>query len=290
MASTDHEVPLELVRNRPDIVRDLFRILRIELPDGTLDPISGELTELTSGPNFADLAMTVTNEGETELGVVFEVQRSVDEDKPYAWPAYIARLRYQLRRPVRLLVLATTDAVARWARRPIEMGHPGFTLAPLVITLADIPRVTDAAEAARNPELAMLSALAHRGDDVVGRAAFAALATLAAPEGTRALYFDIIAAAHRRILEELKMGYPYQSEFARKYFAEGREEGLKEGLEEARRVVFALIRAKVRVLTPDDERRIRALTGTQLADLAVALMQTADDAEARALLARTSPS
>src|SRR5947209_1896678 len=57
--------------------------------------------------------------------------------------------------------IAPEPAVARWARRPIELGHPGFRLTPLVIDFADVPRVRDRIAASRLPQLAVLSVMAH---------------------------------------------------------------------------------------------------------------------------------
>jgi hypothetical protein len=55
---------------------------------------------------------------------------------------------------------AAVDGCA-WARQAIEIGHPGFRLTPIVIELADIPKVRDRDAASQLPQLAVLSALAH---------------------------------------------------------------------------------------------------------------------------------
>ena len=56
------------------------------------------------------------------LNIVLEVQLSSDEDKRYAWPAYVANLRARIRCPVCLLVIAADEGVARWACKAIELG------------------------------------------------------------------------------------------------------------------------------------------------------------------------
>ena len=84
-------------------------------------------------------------------------------------------------------------------------------------------------------------------------------------------------AARRVLEEEMESGkYEYKSDFARRYFGEGREEGRQEGrLEEAREQVRAFagrhgaVRAELwaRVAACDDRARLRAL----LVDLAGAV-------------------
>ncbi len=93
------------------------------------------------------------------------------------------------------------------------------------------------AEAARAPELAVLSVIAHgkgANGPSVGRVALAAC-TLLDDESTR-LYVDLIflhlSDAARAVLEgemDLKK-YEYQSEFAQKYVAAGRAEGKAEAV------------------------------------------------------------
>jgi len=94
-------------------------------------------------------------------GVIVEVQRQVDSDKLLTWPVYVATLRAKLDCAAVLLVVAPDPEVATWARRLIELGHPGFRLAPIVIGFEDVPWVRDRTAALRLPELAVLSVMAH---------------------------------------------------------------------------------------------------------------------------------
>jgi Arc/MetJ-type ribon-helix-helix transcriptional regulator len=82
--------------------------------------------------------------------------------------------------------------------------------------------------------------------------------------------------AARRTLEELmKSGkYEYQSEFARKYVAQGRQEGIQEG--ELRGELGALLEVlDSRGLKVDDEARQRILACTDPAQLKRWLRQVA---------------
>ena len=73
-----------------------------------------------------------------------------------------------------LLVVAPDPDIAAWCAEPIETGIPGFVLHPPVLGRAAVPIVTDPAEAARRPELAVLSAMAH-GESEHGAAIAAAV-------------------------------------------------------------------------------------------------------------------
>ena len=80
---------------------------------------------------------------------------SVDEDKQYAWPAYVANLRARIRCPVHLLVITLEESVARWARKPIELGG-GSRVITWVKGPRDIPLITDQRQAEEHVELAQL--------------------------------------------------------------------------------------------------------------------------------------
>jgi flagellar biosynthesis/type III secretory pathway protein FliH len=101
--------------------------------------------------------------------------------------------------------------------------------------------VTDVREARREPELAVLSVMAHgRGEQGLRIAQGVVEAVEGLEEERVRLYVDLAMAsvgeAARHALEELMRSgtYEYQSEFARKYVAQGREEGRQEGLQEGR--------------------------------------------------------
>src|SRR5439155_22167438 len=51
--SLEHEIPLELIRACPEVVRDLLRVAEIELPDGTLELIGADLTQIAPAPFLA---------------------------------------------------------------------------------------------------------------------------------------------------------------------------------------------------------------------------------------------
>lgn len=233
MASMQHEGLLLLFRNRPALAPELLRdALGLQLPDWTEARVeSAELTEVVPTEYRADLVVLLL-EGKPIFAIVVEVQLSRDEDKRKTWPLYLASLRARVACPTALLVVAPDAAVARWCAQPIELGHPGFTLRPLVAGPGAIPVITNEQEARRDPELAVLSAMAHGSEEVgmtVARTVMTALGDLDT-ERVR-LYVDLamssLGEAARSALEALMQSgkYEYQSEFARKYVAQGRQEG-----------------------------------------------------------------
>lgn len=98
---------------------------------------------------------------DTLMGVVVEVQRDEKERKRFTWPEYVAALRSKHECPVTLLVICPKQSVANWYAEPIELGHPGLVLRPLVIGPKDIPVVTDPDTVSASPTLGVLSAAAH---------------------------------------------------------------------------------------------------------------------------------
>ncbi len=240
MASIKHEGLLLLFRNRPELAPQLLgEVLGLTLPRWTEARVeSAELTEVVPTEYRADLVVLLL-EGKPCFAIVVEVQLSRDEDKRKSWPPYLTNLRSRVGCPTALLVVAPEAAVARWCAQPIELGHPGFVLKPLVLGPESIPVILDEQVAREAPELAVLSAMAHGRKEVGASIASAVLAAVAGLDDERVrLYVDLVlgslSKSARGALEALmKSGtYEYQSDFARKYVAQGREEGRKEGHEE----------------------------------------------------------
>jgi len=238
MPSHLHEALLQLFRNRPALAPELLRdALRLELPPYTevrLD--SADLPDIQPAEYRADLVVLLLN-GKPVFGIVVEVQLSADEQKRFVWPVYVANLRARLKCPVCLLVVTADEAVARWAAKPVEIGGSNrFT--PMVLGPSGVPEITDEAHARADPELAVLSAMAHGQDADIEksiRIAFAAqMASMGLDEDRSRLYFDLVlnslSEAARRALQDMNPAtYEYQSDFCRGLFAQGCAEGERSG-------------------------------------------------------------
>ena len=234
-----HETILDVFRHRPSLAAEfLAGVLGMELPayrEARLEP--GDLTDLAPTEYRADQAVVLVDEVGPVLAVVVEVQMRGDPGKRWTWPVYLTTLRARLQCPAVLLVVCVDAAAARWCAAPITVGHPGFQLAPLVLGPDQVPVVTDAAEAARVPEVVVLSAIAHGGRPECATVLDALVGALGSvDEQSATLYADVVLAmlpvAARRHMEELmRTGVrEYQSEFARKYFSQGKAEGRAEGV------------------------------------------------------------
>src|SRR5262249_17976273 len=89
-----------------------------------------------------------------------------------------------------------------------------------------VPVMTNPVEAARRPELGVLSALAHGDGEQGATIAAAVLPAVAALGDERARFYgDLVLNslndAARRALEAMMKGYQPQSDFAKKWLAEG---------------------------------------------------------------------
>lgn len=166
-------------------------------------------------------------------GIIVEVQLSRNPDKKFVWPVYATNLRARLEVPVSLLVVTTDEATARWAAEPISLGNGGV-FRPLVLSPSGVPEVLDEAQACADPELAVLSAMAHGRDKDVGKDVRIALAAELAGQGLDEkrwgmyldLVFDWLSEAARKELRAMNPAkYEYRSEFARRYFGRGLAEG-----------------------------------------------------------------
>lgn len=272
MPSLLHEALLILFRNRPELAPELLRdALHVSLPHYSEVVIeSADLTEILPTEYRADLVVLLVD-GKPALGIVVEVQLQRDDRKRMSWPVYVVALRARLSCPALLLVVTPSESVATWAKAPTEFG-PGGSLTPFVVGPSAVPVVDDSDVAIRDPELAVLSAMAHgKGDhDVAASIAKAALRGVERLDDERAvLYWDLVlhalGDATRTALEALmKSGtYEYQSDFARKYFFQGVAEGALAGKASA---VLHFLRARGIVVNEAQEARVLGCTDAAAVD------------------------
>lgn len=284
MPSFDHEILVDLFREDGRLAPELLRrCAGVDLEHNRVEHRSIDLSQVVSTEYRADdVLILLQREGGATSAVIVEVQLHQDNDKLLAWPVYVAALRARLRCPAVLLVLTREPAIRRWASRPIELGHPGFQLTPLVISFAEVPRITDLETALHHPQLAVLSVMAHPELEI---AAVAVKAISGLPENLFRLYYDVILRAlpakiRRRLEARMIKGYQYQSDFARKYYGQGREDGL-------RTAIIALARTKLETVSDEDLAKIADLSNVRvLTDLVSALGQARTTSAARIALAR----
>ncbi|HEX3131194.1 MAG TPA: hypothetical protein VH394_27915 [Thermoanaerobaculia bacterium] len=253
MPSIAHEILVDLFKNRPSLAAEILaEVLEVSLPAYTEARLaSTDLTEIQPAEYRADIVVLLLDGDAPVRVIIVEVQLAADSRKRLSWPAYVTVSRAVHACPADLLVFAPDPAVAGWCAEPIEIGVPGFVLYPPVLRRTHVPVVTDAEEAVRRPELGVLSAMSH-GES--GQGATIAAAVLPAIRelggGRDKFYYDLVYnslnEAARLALEEKMKGYEYQSDFAKKYVAEGEAK-------EAARSLLAVLRARG-IAVPDAVR------------------------------------
>lgn len=136
MPSHLHEALVELFQNRPALTAELLSgQLGVPLPayeEARSESI--DLTDIVPTEYWADTVVVLTDADQPVLAVVVEVQLRRDARTQWTWPAY----------------------VARWCAGLFRVDDPGLVLRPVVFGPERVPAVTDAGEACRSPELAVL--------------------------------------------------------------------------------------------------------------------------------------
>lgn len=261
MPSDLHEILLDLVEHAPQVLSRLLPEHADLLPASLRATAQKTQAKQQTHVN-ADLVLEVCRDGRARpgLGLVVEAQLRVDERKALTWPHYVTSLHLQLALPAYLVVITLDPKVAAWAKGPFEVGS--MTLRPWVIGPQDIPAITDEGGAQEAPELAMMSALAHRdrlASAQIVTAIRKALDALDHPYRDR--YWDVLLNSvdhsFRRTLQMRLDNYVPRSDWGRAHYAKGKTEGKAELLVKQMTLKFGSP-------TPTVVERIEAATIEQL--------------------------
>lgn len=212
MPSLVHHVLVDLLRGHPRLAAQLlgqaagaviFEFHAAEVTDATLDA-------LRPAARQADLVIELrARDGRAVLAIAVEVQRRVDRRKWLAWLAYLAALRP--RGLACVMVVTPSRRVARWASEPFILGPGNEALRVWIVGPDQLPKIVDPEVAWAQPELAVLSALAHANRDPAVLPA-AAQALSAVDSGLAELYCALLSnhlrAPIRRALEAHVMDRP----------------------------------------------------------------------------------
>lgn len=228
----------DVFRHRPNLAPELLvDLLGMTLPQYRQARLgAAEVSELRPAEHRADAVVVLRDGSRAVFAVVVEVQLRRNEDKRWTWPEYVVGVRRRLRCPTVLLVVCADAETARWAGGSIELGGRGSRLVPVVVGPDLLPVLTDPEQAARTPELAVLSALAHVRDDGPFEVLEALVTALDQVEVAHEVeYARVVLAAlpdsARTHLEELMSTetYEYQSEFTRRLEHRGEARGEARG-------------------------------------------------------------
>jgi hypothetical protein len=241
MPSFEHNGLVEMFRENPSLALQLLeQSLHLPVPEHTsVAVVEAALDQLVPIEFRADLVIEVKQGDQVVLAIVLEVQLGEDPDKKSAWPVYLTVTRARRQGcPTCVLVVAPDAKVAAWAAKPIALGLPGDAILPRVLGPSELPLVTDPAEVSRQPEVAVLSAMAHGNEPDGLRVVMAVLEGLAGFDEAsakvyRTLIYEALGEALRRKVEEMlsqRVGEFQEPPFVLKLKAVGRAEGLKAAL------------------------------------------------------------
>ncbi|MGK4007590.1 hypothetical protein WMF31_33525 [Sorangium sp. So ce1036] len=248
MPTLEHNALVEMFRERPELAPHVLATLfHVEVPPhASVSVVESSLDQLIPAELRADLVLELRDaNGKLVLAIVLEVQRDVDPDKKFSWPMYVTGVRARKRCATVVLVVAPDAGVAAWAAESIDLGLGLGTVTPLVLGPAVVPEITDPADAEKETELAVLSAVAHGNGPnglTVLQAALAALGRL--DQEHAMVYFQLIWDGLRKpmqqALEALVMerqieGAATLPPFVQRLIDRGKLEGMREGMREGKR-------------------------------------------------------
>jgi hypothetical protein len=267
-----HEGVIALVRDNPAFAASLLRdLLHVEVPPFHEARLTeAALNQLVPVEYHADAVVLfvdfIDDKNQPVLGTIFEVQLERKDRKRYTWPLYAVAARARHECPFVLTVVSPDPAVARWAGQPIELGNGIFV--PRVIGPEGIPQVTDRDQAVREPQLAVLSVVAHGGGEVataVSIARAAVNAVLSLPEEQRLLYSVLIekalSQAARKALEMEPQIEKFFTEAHRRSFDQGQAKGKAEGeakgkAEGEAKALMMILKRRGLAMTDEQQRQI----------------------------------
>ncbi|AUX23244.1 hypothetical protein SOCEGT47_037670 [Sorangium cellulosum] len=247
MPTLEHNALVEMFREHPELAPHVLATLfHVEVPPhASVAVVESSLDQLIPVEFRADLVLELRDaKGKLVLAIVLEVQRDVDPDKKFSWPTYVTGVRARRRCGAVVLVVAPDAGVAAWAAESIDLGLGLGTVTPLVLGPAVVPEITDPADAEKEIELAVLSAVAHGNGPnglTVVQAALAALGRL--DQEHAMVYFQLIWDGLRepmqQALEALVMERQIEGEatlppFVRRLIDRGMREGKLEGMREGK--------------------------------------------------------
>jgi hypothetical protein len=262
MVSFIHEGLLFLVRDRPRFAADLLtELLGVELPPFTDARMTeAKLTELMPVEYQADAVVLLVGDGAPVHGIIVEAQLRRDDRKLYTWPLYAVAARARHECAFTSIVVTPDRGVAAWAAQPVELGND-MVFRSRVIGPDGIPKITRVEDARLEPQLAVLSAIAHGNDDPETAVHIARVATAGAshlPHDQQLLYSSLIRRAlgdaARKAFDMIHLDpQKYIDEWRDDIAAEAELRGMATG--QAKSVIKILEQRKLAV-TDDQRQRI----------------------------------
>ncbi|MCI3278568.1 hypothetical protein [Streptomyces cylindrosporus] len=258
MAVSPHHESLHQVFQQDTelLVTAMQRLLGLSVgPVIAITPLDTTVTELLPMERRVDSLFRLDTEDRRYV-VALESQGKPDPDKRRSWPYYLGYLGVRYEADAVLIVLTDDPATERWASQPVASGFPGrpsLIAQPLVLGPAGVPVISDAATAAGDISLWVLSCLVHGRDPAhAGILTGLAQALNETNPDEAVVYAEYVEAGltgspaveiWRQLMSTMEIFF--RSEAAQKVREEGREEGREE--ERARTVIMLLERRGLEV-------------------------------------------
>ncbi|AKJ11971.1 hypothetical protein ABB07_18605 [Streptomyces incarnatus] len=275
MVTSTHEASHRIFQDRPEILTPVFDLLGVPMSaKASVAVLSADVTEIQPLERRVDTVLRVEPSDGDHFLLAIETQLKRDERKATSWPYYVTYLREKFCLPVLLLVTCTDRRTARWATGPFTCEVRGWTTHrthPLVLGPDNVPKITDQRTAARNPAMAVFSAITHGRDPE-------APAILEATAGALKAMGDSQAAGHLGGLLEIGLGdtparetwrelmgftnfFPGRGTMFEEVYLDGKAEGKAEG--EAR-AILRFLEARGIPVPEEAHERIASCTDLDL--------------------------
>lgn len=270
MVTSTHEALIRGIQEEPAVIARLFQALGMQIPETkSIAMVSVDVTEVLPLERRIDLAARFETVDQGEFLILVEVQRDRDATKPFTWLYYQAFMQERHKIPAALVVVCTERGVGRWAAKP-RMFSAGFactaTLTPIVLSAANIPKVTSVDDAERDIPLAMFSVVVHAGDSdhhLIMQALCTAMRERS-PAADLTLWNELVeqglgpspAADVWREMMGNDLDF-FTGPTSQRLRAEGREEGLEQGRAEQRaQDIVRILRLRGVAVSGADRERI----------------------------------
>ncbi|ETK32142.1 hypothetical protein [Microbispora sp. ATCC PTA-5024] len=128
MPGFDHEMPINLIHNRPETAMELLRaVTGMKIPTFAAARVEAvDCTQPVPIEHRADSVVVLRDDsGAALMVVIVEVQQGRDTAKRFSWPVYVTALRSRLRCDTALLVICPDRTMARWCEKAIWLGMGG---------------------------------------------------------------------------------------------------------------------------------------------------------------------
>ncbi|WAL96715.1 hypothetical protein [Streptomyces sp. Je 1-369] len=249
MVTSQHEASHRIFQEQPELLRPVFRILGVPLPERpSVEVITPDVTETRLLERRIDTLLRINEPDGDGFLLAIEDQRRRDPDKAASWGYYLSYLHSKYSIPALLLVVCQDKTTSDWAKGPFRMGLSDWTalsVQPMVVGPDNVPMITDPDEAAQDLAFAAFSAVTH-GRSPGGKAVLETLVTALGSTGDRETfdrYWQLVDAGLGEIpartawRDLIKMAadiyYPGQGTLAEEKYLEGEAKGKAEGKAEA---------------------------------------------------------